>query len=217
MLRHIAIAAFAFTTFLALDHAASAQVVAYDHRSTVYGDHLAGASELVRAQGSFLRDQADAAEVWVRTEAARDALLYQRAEYRYQEKRMFMEYQKDKADARRERQAIVENAEQAQAMRLWQAAHRGGISWPSALQRSEYAGSLSLIESLLRSWTPENASGDVYRRALATESAVLRTRVASNKNIRYEARAEAVRTLDRVQRLAEMPGLESSGARLAMR
>ena len=218
MTRHITLAAIAFAALLATDHAASAQVVAYHHRSTVWGDHLAGASELVRAQGAFLRDEADAAEVWVRTEAAYDALQYQRAEFRYQEKRMFIEYQQQKAAARRERAATAENAEQAEAVRLWQQAQRGGVSWPAALKRSEYMASTSLLDSLLRSWTPETSGGDVYRRALATEAAVLRSRVAANVKIDFLARVDAVRTLDRVQRLADMPGLESDGsAQLAMR
>jgi hypothetical protein len=209
MYRKLTFAAIATAFFLTTDHAASAQVVAYDHRSTVLGDHLAGASELVRAQGSFLRDQADAAETWVRAEAAHDDLLYQRAEYRYQGKMMEIEYQKAKTNDRRERNAQADQAEQAEAVRLYRAAQRGVATWPAALKRSEYAGSLSLIESLLRSWTPEHESGDVYRRALATETAVLRARVASNKDINFQARAEAIHTLNRVQRLTTTMGLES--------
>ncbi len=220
MTRHAALSAISFTITLAAVHAASAQVVAYHHRSTVWGDHLAGASELVRAQGSFLRDEADAAETWVRTEAARDALLYQRAEYRFQEKMMTMEYQREKAATFRERAAADESGEQLAAQRLLQSAQRGGVAWPAALTRPEYASSLALINSILRSWTPEIPSGDVYRRALATEAAVLRSRIADNAKISYTARVEAVQKLALVQRLADEAGLEMSTtvtAQVAMR
>jgi hypothetical protein len=219
--RHSLIAALTITSILATVHAASAQVVAYRHRSTVLGDHLAGASELVRAQGAFLVDEANAAETWVRTEAARDALLYQRAEYHFQSKQMYQDYLNNKAATRREQAAAEEVAEHQKALRLWQAAQRGGISWPTALNRPEYASSRALIDSILRTWTPEIPSGDVYRRALATETAILRTRVASNTKISHPARVAAVQTLERIQRLAETEGLESIGgsgaSQIAMR
>lgn len=212
---------FSLVIHLAADHAASAQVVAYHHRSTVWGDHLAGASELVRAQGSFLRDEAAAAESWVRVAAAEDQLQYQRSEYRYQEKLMFLEYQKEKIAFRREREIAKENAEQAAALQLWKAAQRGGVAWPAALARPEYASSLSLVSSILRTWTPETAGDDLYRRALATEVAVLRTRVAENKRISHQARVEAVRTLERIQRITEVDAAEAIGgsgnSQIAMR
>lgn len=217
MRRFITLTALAITIILAADHAASAQVVAYHHRSTVWGDHLAGASELVRAQGAYLRDEADAAEVWVRTEAAHDALLYQRAEYRFQVRQMYEKYLNDKATAHREHDAAQAAAEQGEAVRLWQAAQRGGVTWPAALRRAEYANSLAMIDSILRGWSPSNPSGDAYRRALATEAGVLRTRIAENSTISFQARVEAVRTLQRVQALADMPSLEAGAAALAMR
>ena len=208
--------ALAITIIFAAGHAASAQVVAYHHRSTAWGDHLAGASELVRAQGAYLRDEADAAETWVRATAAHDDLMYKRAEYRFQLKRMYDEYLNDKANARRERAAAETAAQQTQALRLWQAAQRGGVMWPAALRRAEYANSVTLIESILRSWSPSNPTGDAYRRALATEAGVLRTRIAENSNIDFLARVEAVQTLERVQALAELTGVEPAAA-LAMR
>jgi hypothetical protein len=216
MKRSNTLTAFAVTIILAAGHAASAQVVAYHHRSTAWGDHLAGASELVRAHGAFLRDEADAAETWVRATAAHDNVLYQRAEYRWQLKHMYDEYLNDKANARRERNAAETAAHQAEALRLWQAAQRGFVVWPAALRRAEYANSVSLIESILRSWSPANPTGDAYRRALATEAGVLRTRIAENTNIDFLARVEAVQTLQRVQSLAEMTGVETAAA-LAMR
>jgi hypothetical protein len=210
-------AALSLALFLSLGHAASAQVVAYHHRSTVWGDHLAGASELVRAQGSFLRDEAEAAESWVRAETARDDLLYRRAEYRLQIRQMEEEHRQAKAAARRERDHAIELAKQAEAVRLWKAAQHGGLMWPAALQKPEYEPSLAMIGSILRSWSPTNPTGDVYRRALATQAGVLRTRVASNSAISFQARVEAVRTLDRLQELSTMESLEVDATRLAMR
>jgi hypothetical protein len=223
MIRNLNTAALASLTLfglLATDHAASAQVVAYDHRSTVLGDHLAGASELVRAQGSFLRDEADAAETWTRVIANRDAIQYQRSEYRFQEQQMYLNYLKAKADANRERQAADAAGDAVAAQRMWRQAQTGGVIWPAALNRPEYVGSMSLIDSLLRNWSPVDANGMVYRRALATEAGVLRTRVASNKNISFNARVEAVRTLRQLQLLANETGMNvpgSQGSQVAMR
>jgi hypothetical protein len=219
MTRHITFAASASLTLLALlatDHAASAQVVAYDHRSTVLGDHLAGASELGRAQGSFLRDEADAAETWTHVVANQDAIQYQRREYRFQEQQMYLNYLKAKAEANREHQAAGAANDAVAAQRMWRQAQTGGVIWPTALNRPEYVGSMSLIDSLLRNWSPADVSGNVYRRALATEVGVLRTRVASNKSISFNARVEAVRTLRQLQLLANESGAETTGSQLAM-
>ncbi len=219
MTRHATFAAFALAAILSFDHAASAQVVAYHHRSTVWGDHLAGASELVRAQGAFLIDEAEAAGKWIQNAASYDALQYQRREIHFQEKHMYLDYLKAKAAANRERQAAETATEEMAAAQLWRQAQSGGVIWPAALTRPEYMGSMSLIDSLLRNWSPNDAaSGEVYRRALATEAGVLRTRVASNENITFASRVEAVRTLSRLQLLASTPGVENAGgSQLAMR
>lgn len=197
---------------LALADSALAQLVAMDHHSTALGDHFSGASEFVRAQGSFLRDEADAAETWVRVAAAADDLQYQRTEHRYQAKRMQMEYLQQKASLNRERQQFDTASEEAAAMRLLHAAQRGVPSWPTALKHAKYAGSMSLVESLLRNWSPEDATGDAYRRALATETGVLRTRVANDLSIKHSSRVRAVETLRRLRLLADMPGAVEVGA-----
>jgi hypothetical protein len=217
MTRRISLAALALITLLATGHAASAQVVAYDHRSTVWGDHLAGASELVRARGAFLQDEAQAAETWVRAQAAHDDLMYQRAEYRFQLNQMYNQYLNDKATNRRERNAADEAAENAAALGLWQKARRGFVAWPVALKRAEYGHSMATIESVLRSWSPEHPTGEAYRRALATEAGVLRSRIESNKDISFLARVDAVRTLDRLQRLADMDTIQAAAQQIAMR
>jgi hypothetical protein len=217
MTRRITLAALAFITLLTAGHAASAQVVAYRHRSTVWGDHLAGASELVRANGAFLVDQANATETLVRAQAAHDDLMYQRAEYRFQLNQMYNQYLNDKATNRRERNAADEAAERAAALGLWQKAQRGFVAWPEALKRDEYNNSLTMIESILRSWSPTHPTGEAYRRALATEAGVLRAKIERNQDINFLARVDAVRTLDRLQRLADMDTAQAAAEQIAMR
>jgi hypothetical protein len=217
MSRQNTIAALAFITLLTAGHAASAQVVAYRHRSTVWGDHLAGASELVRANGAFLVDQANATETLVRAQAAHDDLMYQRAEYRFQLNQMYNQYLNDKATSRRERNAADEAAERAAALSLWQKAQRGFVAWPEALKRAEFTNSLTMIESILRSWSPTHPTGEAYRRALATEAGVLRAKIERNQDINFLARVDAVRTLDRLQRLADMDTAQAAAEQIAMR
>jgi hypothetical protein len=200
-----ATAALLVATF-ALTEMASAQTVAYRHRSTVFGDHAAGLSELVRAQGAFLRDEAAAAAKWVEVAAAEDQLWYQRAEYRYQVKQMQLEYLKQKAQANRERQELTAAADEAAALELLRSAQRGAARWPAALTLPKFAGSMSLVESLLKNWSPDDAAGDAYRAALATEAGVLRTRISNDTSIDFNNRVEAVKTLKRLQRLASMGG-----------
>jgi hypothetical protein len=193
---------------LASLQSASAQVIAYDHRSTVLGDHLSGASELVRAQGSFLKDEAIAAETWTRVVAAQDQIQYQRDTYRYDVKRMEDEYRNRKAQANRERQQAEETADTAEALRLYQSVQRGAGLWPEALAQSKYAGSMTTVTSLLRNWSPQDPSSDVYRSALATEIGVLKNRVAADQQLDFASRVEAVRTLKQLQQLTLMPPTE---------
>jgi hypothetical protein len=198
MSRFIQLTALALVTSLAVrTDSASAQLVAMRHHSTILGDHFSGASELVRAQGSFLRDEADAAETWVRVAAASDDLQYQRVEHVYQVKQMRVQY-------------LRENA----AARLLQSAQRGMLFWPKAMQEPRFATSLSTIESLLRNWSPDDATGDVYRRALATEAGVLRERIANDLSIDHASRAKAVETLQHLQVLASLPSTSAPAANL---
>jgi len=187
---------------------ASAQVVAYDHRSTVLGDQLAGASELVRAQGAFLKDEALAAETWTRVTAAQDQIQYQRTAYRHDVKRMETELRDRKAQANRERQQAEATADTAEALRLYQSVQRGAGLWPTALRQARYAGSMATINSLLRNWSPQDPSSDVYRAALATEIGVLRNRVAADHQLDFASRVDAVKTLKQLQQLAAMPATE---------
>jgi hypothetical protein len=221
MSRHIQTAAFTtvlLVVALALTEPATAQLVALRHHSTILGDHFSGASELVRANGAFLRDQADAAETWVRVAAAADDLHYQRIERAYQVKRMRLDYLEQKAAMNRERRELETSAEVNSALRLLQSAQRGVPQWPAALQMPKFATSMTTIESLLRNWSPEDATGDAYRRALATEAGVLRTRIASDTTIDHASRVVAVKALRQLQVLATLPGAEAvGGQQLALR
>jgi hypothetical protein len=221
MSRHIQTAAFTAVLLvfaLTLTETASAQLVALRHHSTILGDHFSGASELVRARGAFLRDEADAAETWVRVAAATDDLWYQRSERAYQVKRMRLEYIEQKAAMNRERQELETAAEENAALRLLQTAQRGVPQWPAALEMPKFATSMTTIESLLRNWSPEDTTGDAYRRALATEAGVLRTRIAGDKSIDHASRVAAVQTLERLQLLATLPGTGAvGGQQLALR
>jgi hypothetical protein len=75
----------------------------------------------------------------------------------------------------------------------------------------KFATSMTTIESLLRNWSPEDTTGDAYRRALATEAGVLRTRIASDQSIDHASRVAAVKTLRQLQVLSTLPGAGSVG------
>jgi len=206
MSRTAALTLAAVATFAAIgfQQHASAQTIAYDHRSTVLGDHLAGASELVRANGQFLKDEADAAETWTRVTAARDEIQYNRATYRHDVKRMETEVREQKADANRAKQQAEANAELAAALKLYESVQRGAGAWPTALTEARYAGSLATVSSLLRNWSPDHPSSDVYRAALATELGVLKARVNADPSLDFTSRVDAVRALKQLHQLAMM-------------
>ena len=187
---------------------AQAQVIAYDHRSTVLGDHLSGASELVRAKGAFLKDEADAAETWTRVAAAQDQIQYQRATYRFNVRQMEDDYRSRKAEANRERQQATASTETAAAMKLYESIQRGAGRWPTALAQGKYASSLATISSLMRNWVPDAPTSEVYRAALATEIGVLKNRIAADRQLDFASRVEAVRTLKQLQQLTTMSPAE---------
>ena len=205
---NLSIVAATLTAAVAWQSSASAQVIAYDHRSTVLGDHLAGASELVRAQGAFLKDEATAAETWTRVTAAQDQIQYQRTAYRTDVARMETELRERKAQSNRERQRAEASADMAAALRLYQSVQRGAGLWPVALRDGKYAGSLATISSLMRNWSPQDSSSEVYRVALATEIGVLRNRVTADRQLDFASRVDAVKTLKQLQQLTTLPASE---------
>lgn len=200
----LTLAAVAMFAAVGLQQQASAQTIAYDHRSTVLGDHLAGASELVRANGQFLKDEADAAETWTRVTAAQDQIQYQRSTYRHDVKRMETEFRQQKAEANRAKQQAEANAELTSALKLYESVQRGAGAWPTALTQAKYAGSLATVSSLLRNWSPAHPSSDVYRAALATELGVLKARINADRSLDFTSRVEAVRALKQLHQLATM-------------
>lgn len=217
MKRPITLAAFGLLA-IALAPTAFGQVVAYHHRSTVWGDAYAGASELVRAQGAFLRDEAAAAENWVHVAAAQDDLAYQRAERRYQVKQMELNYQQAKLNGKLQRREAAVGEQQVAALQLLNDAQRGIYQWPEAMTRPEYASSVTLIDSILRNWRPtDEVSGNSYRRALATEAALLRSRIKDDQRIKVSSRLEAIEAIKQVQLLAGMSEQAAVNAQVAMR
>jgi hypothetical protein len=199
----------------------SAQVLSYDHHSTAFGDFFAGRAELALAQGQFLVNQSIAAQNWVQAAAANDQLQYQRAEYRWNLKQMEMKYREDKANANRQQAAQKMASEEAAARQLLQSAKRGIVQWPVALTQPKFAGSMTLVESHLRKFSPDDPACDAYRRALATEVGVLRNQIAGDKSIDFNSRVAAVHTLSQLQQLATLPaptaGAPATSPQLAMR
>lgn len=187
----------------------------YDHRSTALGDWYAGASELVRAEGAYLRDEAAAAQIWLDVDRGREAFRYEMAEWRQQVELQRQQSIKDRAEARRTRQAQAEQARDLSARELLQDLNDGMPVWPAALRRPEFAGSLSMIESLLRNWDAAGApTGDAFRAALATELGVLETRITDDTSIAFLDRVNAVKTL---RLLMELTDANVDAASLAMR
>jgi hypothetical protein len=221
MTRTITTAAFAALALTIAASTASAQVLAYDHHSTAFGDFFAGKAELALAQGQFLVNQSVAAQNWVQAAAASDQLQYQRAEYRWNLKQMELKYMEDRAAAARQRASLKSASEEASARQLVESAKHGGVIWPVALTQPKFAGSMTLVDSILRNWTPNDSSSDAYRRALATEVGVLRNQIANDKSIDFNSRVDAVRTLSQLQQLAALPpqasGAASAGPQLALR
>lgn len=205
MLRHTLISAVSLAAIAVGSQPGSAQTIVYDHRSTVLGDQLAGASELVRAQGAYLRDEASAAETWTRVVAARDQIQYQRSNYRFDVERRESEIRQRRAQANRERQQAEATADVAAALKIYESVQRGAGLWPAGLSHPKYAGSMATVSSLLRNWTPDDPSSDVYRSALATEIGVLKNRLAADRQLDFATRVDAVRTLKQLQQLTTMP------------
>lgn len=191
-------------TLLATTSIASGQVVAYRHRSTVLGDQLSGAAELVRASGLAARDRAAAYATWVQAETAREELRQKRWQAYYYEQ----EYRRDllRAKAEENRRLTDEQAaaEQASAKELLRRYQLGALDWPAALQRPEFARSRQLIESILDQWSSAaDASTSAHRRALLTEAGVLRMRLSDpDSAIPFADRVAAVRTLKTLHTLA---------------
>ncbi|MAT72790.1 MAG: hypothetical protein CMJ58_25195 [Planctomycetaceae bacterium] len=184
----------------------------YHHRSTALGDWYAGAGELVRAQGAFLKDEAAAAVTWLEVDRGREAFRYEMEEWRQQDRLDRQRRVEAKAEARRSRQRAEEDVRTATAQVLLQDIRDGMPVWPEALQLPKYAGSKTMIESLLRNWDgPMDTS---FRSALATELGVLETRIAADTSVNFLQRVEAVRTLRVLMELTEADAIP---AHLAMR
>lgn len=198
--------------------AASAQVVAYHHRSTVAGDFLAGYGEAVLAEGIADRNHAIAYRTYVQADRERAALNYEIIQGRMYLNEQRNEAIRQKIENRRASQAEKSLAQDAAAQQLLVDVQRGVQQWPEALERSEFAQSMDLIQRLLQGWTPDGTSADnAYRKALLTQAAVLKSQVASDREISFANRRNAVATLSKVSRLAKMDAVDIAAGALAMR
>lgn len=202
MTRHATLAALFTLVALGAVNSASAQVLYYDHHSTAAGDWLGGSAEVLHGQAAYVKAEAEAAEIWVRATAAHDDLLYQRFQYNIQAKQQRLEYQQQRREDKLARKTAAIVAQENQAMRLQRTVQMGGVNWPAALMRPEFSSSMSMIESVLRNWNPNDPNGDAFRRALASEAGVLRNKISNNRSIPFASRVEAVQTLKQLQLLA---------------
>ena len=200
---------------------ASGQVIAYRHRSTVLGDQLSGAAELVRASGLAARDRAAAYATWVQAETAREDLRQKQWQAYYYEQEYRRDLLRAKAEENRRQTDEQAAAEEASAKELLRRYQLGALTWPAALQRPEFARSRQLIESILDQWnSAADASTSAHRRALVTEAGVLRVRLSDpDSEIPFADRVAAVRTLKTLHTLALQGdgGSPSSSAQLAAR
>jgi hypothetical protein len=200
---------------------AVAQVVAYHHRSTVYGDWTAGAAELVGAQGRAAVDYARAYEISVRADHNLEDLRQKRLQAHLYEREYRIQMQREKTAERRQRQASEEVSQAQTARELILGVQHGTLAWPVALQRPEYAHSMRMIESILANWSPaSDTSFRAYRSALATEAGVLRVKISSSdRGISFLEKVAAVRTLKTLQWMASADVAPADGgvAHLALR
>ncbi len=215
MTSHTKLAALFAIAALAAMNSANAQVLYYDHHSTVLGDWQGGAAEVLHGHAADVKAEAEAAETWVKADAAYEDLRYQRTQHDIQTKQLRQEYNHQIREEKLARQAATIAAQENDAVRLHKSVQMGGVNWPAALKRPEFSSSMSMIESVLRNWTPNEANGEAYRKALATETGVLRNKIANNHNIPFNSRLEAVRTLKKLQLLAGVDNSSTANGQVA--
>lgn len=213
MTRCIAVLTVAYGIATLFPSQASAQPWIYHHHSTAQGDFLGGSAELTQAQGQFAKDVASAAEIWVRVAAAQDDLQYKHYENHLRCKQVELEYRESKRQAIETRNELKDARRLAEARQLWTDAKNGYVRWPAALNGREYATSLSLVESLLRTW-PESDGyfGPIYRKSLATELGVLRSKISHDKKVPFHQQVDAIQTLDGLELAARIGMDEASSA-----
>jgi hypothetical protein len=179
------------------------QAMFYDHRSTAEGDIRSGMADQQAAWGAAARNWGEGYGLYMSGEEQRLSIAYQVYEIRRMvadDRRLDLER---RANDRRRKQADEAEAFDAAARQLISEYRVGVVQWPEALNRSEFAESMSVIESMLAIVGQQRGAMDTYtRRALATEAGVLRQRVASNKAISHDSRVAAVKALKLAQRAA---------------
>jgi hypothetical protein len=211
------IAGVAFT-LLYTSTVAAAHGQVYHHRSTAEGDVRSSMADQQRAWGASARDWAEGYDRYM-SATERQLMLEYKA---YQFRREVEQHQRDEEARKAERNRQVAAAKQAKlndAAASLLRRHRLGLhEWPASLKKSEYCHSVSLIDRLLHDWSDYDASEKEFsRRALLTEVACLRRRVADNAAIPFHQRVNAVMTLNAVRRIAEMDeAITASRSEMAM-
>lgn len=200
--------ALALTILAVAASSASAQIQAYHHRSTVYGDHLGGLAEVIHADGLAARNHAKAYQTLVRAEREREQLRQEQfAAYHYEQQLRQQQIQR-KADENRARRALEAQRLEQSAQYLLQDVQNKSHVWPAALRQPEFAGHLLQVESILRDW---DAGYPSDRRALRFIAEELREEIAQASHVDFLDRVAAMDTIKQIDVLARLRDLPSGG------
>lgn len=197
---------------------ASAQVVAYHHRSTVLGDHLSGYAEVLHADGLNARNRAVAYQRFIRAEREREQLRQERlAAYHYEQEFAAAQIRAKAADNRARQQQQTDQLRESSERLLRDVKLRRNV-WPAALRSDEFAGRMLQIESILRAFDAPYPS-DI--RALRIASEELRTELSEASHLDHQDRTEAIATVKRIEYLAyegvDLPSSRRPNTQLAQR
>jgi hypothetical protein len=179
------------------------QVIFNPPRGTVEGDVRSSKADQQRAWGESMRNWGAGYNEYMKANQRRQKIECRDYEFHRQVEADRQEADRTKLVMRKERAAAKAKALDEAANRLVVAHQQGIQQWPLALQRPEYADSMTTIERVLKEYVPlQSATAKYARRALATEAALLQRRVAANGQIDFYQRVKAVRSLQLLQRAA---------------
>ncbi len=196
---------------------AFAQVQAYHHRSTVFGDHAAGLGELYIGQGLNARYNAEAYQTLVRAERDRYLLGqlmldgYYQEEARKESKRVALREENLRERAAREGQT------QAQGLDAVSQIRNGTFQWPALLTEAEYAPVRERIEDLVRAWPVDLEAATVSQRA-GLVHAINQMQEMIRNNATGASFTDQTRAMKVAKSLGKLPYMEwEDGVRLASR
>ena len=182
------------------------QVIFNPPRGTVEGDVRSSQADQQRAWGESMRNWGAGYNEYMKANQRRQEIECRDYEFRRQVEADSEEADRTKLAMRKERAAAKAKALDEAAHGLVVAHQQGIQQWPLALQRPEYADSMTTIERALKEYVRlQSATAEATRRAMVTEAALLQRRVATNGQIDFYQRVKAVRSLQLVQRAAFLP------------